>query len=167
MFKQKKKRSKKFKNSDKIIDLEQARAERRERRKQAANKKQNKGRKIASEELSERKVNKRNRKRLIYLCVIFGIMVVIGVSIFHVYSLQREYKNIVAQNKALQEKKRDLSEELGNVNNPEYIEQQARQQLKMVKPGEVLYILPQKNTTGAAIVPRKDVDLMPAGEASD
>ncbi|QAT41779.1 FtsB family cell division protein [Aminipila luticellarii] len=167
MFKQKKKRSREFKNSDKIIDLEQARTERRARRKQAANKRQNKGRKAASEELSERKVNKRNRKRLIYLCVILGIMLVIGVSIFHVFSLQREYKNIAAQNKALKEQRQDLTEELGNVNNPEYIEQQARQQLKMVKPGEVLYVLPQKGVTGAAIVPKRHTDLMPAGEASD
>ncbi len=95
MFKQKKRRSKEFKDSDKIIDLEQARAERRERRKLAADKKLNKSRRNALGELSERKVNKRNRKRLIYFCIILGIIVVIGWSVFHVYSLQKEYKGIV------------------------------------------------------------------------
>jgi len=35
-----------------------------------------------------------------------------------------------------------LIRELENVNNPEYIEQQARSQLRLVMPGEVLYILP-------------------------
>lgn len=167
MFKQKKKRSREFKNSDKIIDLEQARIERREKRKIAAAKKSSKARKIGSGELSERKVNKRNRKRLIYFCVILGIMLVIGVSIFHVYSLQKEYKSIVAQNKALKEKRQNLTEELGHVNNPEYIEQQAREQLRMVKPGEVLFILPQENVTQSAIIPREEVKLLPAGEASD
>jgi len=167
MFKQKKRRSKEFKDSDKIIDLEQARAERRERRKLAADKKLNKSRRNALGELSERKVNKRNRKRLIYFCIILGIIVVIGWSVFHVYSLQKEYKGIVAQNKALKEKKQDPTEELGNVNNPEYVEQQAREQLKMVKPGEVMYILPPKDTTGTAIVPKERTDLLPAGQASD
>lgn len=167
MFKQKKRRSREFKNSDKIIDLKQAREERRERRKQAADKKQNKDRKNVSGELSERKVNKRNRKRLIYFCVVVGIMLVIGVSIFNVYSLHNEYNDMAAQNKALKEQKQDLTQELGNVNNPEYIEQQAREQLKMVKPGEVLYVLPQANATGAAIVPRDNSHLLPAGEASD
>lgn len=167
MFKQKKRRSREFKNSDKVIDLKQAREERRQRRKQAADKKQNKDRKNASGELSERKANKRNRKRLIYFCVVLGIMLVIGASIFNVYSLHKEYKDIAAQNKALREQKQDIAEELGNVNNPEYIEQQAREQLRMVKPGEVLYVLPQTSATGAAIVPRDNSHLLPAGEASD
>lgn len=167
MFKQKKKRSREFKNTDKIIDLEQARVERRERRKQASIKKQNKVKKSVFNELSERKVNQRNRKRLIYFCVILGIMLVIGVSIFRVYSLQKEYEDIAAQNKALKDEKQDLTEELGNVNNPEYIEQQAREQLRMIKPGEVLYILPQTDTTDSAIIPRKNVKLLPAGEFSD
>nr|WP_315021380.1 septum formation initiator family protein [uncultured Aminipila sp.] len=167
MFKQKKRRSREFKNSDKVIDLKQAREERRERRKQAANKKQSKDSKNVSGELSERKANKRNRKRLIYFCIVLCIMLVIGVSIFNVYSLHKEYKDITAQNKHLKEQKQDLTEELGNVNNPEYIEQQAREQLKMVKPGEVLYVLPQTNTTGASIVPKDNSHLLPAGEASD
>lgn len=151
-----------------MIDLEQARAERRERRKQTANKKQNKGDKSLSEELSGRKVNKRNRRRLIYCCVIIGIMVAIGVSIFHVYLLQKEYNETIAQQKTLEAKKQRLTEELGNVSNPEYIEQQARQQLKMIKPGEVLYILPteeQKATAAAAAA--ESIELLPAGEASD
>ena len=38
-----------------------------------------------------------------------------------------------------------LIRELENVNNPEYIEQQARSQLRLVMPGEVLYILPPDN----------------------
>ncbi|QIB68033.1 septum formation initiator family protein [Aminipila butyrica] len=112
-------------------------------------------------------MNKRNRKRLIYVGIVLGILLLIGASIFHVYSLQREYKSIVAQNKALQGKKQDLTEELSNVNNPEYIEQQARQQLRMVKPGEVLYVLPPQGETGSTIVPQTNNDLLPAGEAAD
>ncbi|MFV0516721.1 MAG: FtsB family cell division protein [Aminipila sp.] len=167
MFKQKKKRSKEFKGSDKVIDFEQARVERREKRKEAAIKKHSKGRKVSVSELSERKISKRNRKRLIYSMVIIGIIAVISVSIFHVYLLQKEYEDIVAQNKELQKKRQDLTEELGNVNNPEYIEQQARQHLRMVKPGEILYILPAQQTSGAAVALPANGDLLPAGDNSD
>lgn len=167
MFKQKKRRSRAYKNSDKVINLEQARVLRHEKRKQVVAKKQNKAKKSASVELSERKVNKRNRKRLIYFFIILAIMVVIGMSIFHVYSLRKEYENIIVYNKELKDEKQDIIEELGNVNNPEYIEQQAREQLKMIKPGEILYILPHENAGELHIVSRENVKLLPAGEESD
>ncbi len=35
-----------------------------------------------------------------------------------------------------------LSRELLKVEDPQYIEEQARTQLKMVRPGEILYIFP-------------------------
>ncbi|MBN7774478.1 FtsB family cell division protein [Clostridium aminobutyricum] len=152
MFKQRKKRrSREFKNLNKVIDLEQAREERRNRRKEIVQKRQSKDRPNEKEELSERKIVKRNRKRLIYMGILLGIIAVIGVSAFHVISLQNEYRDIVAQNKELKDKRTELNEELGKVNDLEYIEQQAREQLKMVKPGEVLYILPDENSTGAAV----------------
>lgn len=152
MFKQRKKRrSREFKNLNTVIDLEQAREERRSRRKEIVQKRQTKDRFTEREELSERRIIKRNRKRLVYIGVLLGIIAVIGVSAFHVISLQNEYRDIAAQNKALKEKRVELKEELGKVNDIEYIEQQAREQLKMVKPGEILYILPDEDATKAAI----------------
>lgn len=152
MFKQRKKRrSREFKNLNTVIDLEQAREERRSKRKEIVQKRQTKDRWSEKEELSERRIIKRNRKRLVYIGILLGIIAVIGVSAFHVISLQNEYRDIVAQNKALKEKRVELKEELGKVNDIEYIEQQAREQLKMVKPGEILYILPDENATKAAV----------------
>jgi cell division protein DivIC len=37
--------------------------------------------------------------------------------------------------------KEKLKEQLANVNNPEVIEEEARKQLKLIMPGETLYIL--------------------------
>ena len=68
-----------------------------------------------------------------------------GVSLYNVAKLHNEYKEIMEENKALEKEKVQLTEELNNVNDPEYIEQQARKQLKMVKPGEIMYILPQNS----------------------
>ena len=45
------------------------------------------------------------------------------------------------QNLALRKQKAELQNEFRNVNNRNYIEEQARIQLNMIKPGEVLYIL--------------------------
>ena len=36
----------------------------------------------------------------------------------------------------------ELEEELTRVDETDYIEQQAREQLHMIKPGEILYLLP-------------------------
>ena len=42
-----------------------------------------------------------------------------------------------------------MTAELKNVNELDYIEEQARKQLKMIKPGEVLYVLDgKKNKDG-------------------
>lgn len=166
MLKQKKKRSRQFKNSEKVIDLEEARQQRRQKRKAVAEKKQSLQNPESS--LSERKINKKNRKRLIYFFIVLGIIAVIGVSVFHVYMLQKEFEEIEAVNKELNDKKASLQEELENVNNPEYIEQQARDQLRMVMPGEILYILPPD---GASTVTEQAVtgewELLPAGDAED
>ena len=51
-------------------------------------------------------------------------------------------ENLTAKSrKILKEKKKDLEKELKLVNEPEYIEEQARKQLKLVKPGEIIYII--------------------------
>jgi cell division protein FtsB len=161
MFKRKKKkRSREFKNLNKVIDLEQAREERRNRRKELSDKKQSKDRQSEKEELSDRKINKRNRKRLIYVAIVLGIIGVIGVSVFRVISLQNEYKEIATQNKELRDVRQSLTAELGNVNNIEYIEQQAREQLRMIMPGEVLFILPTEGgeaTSGVGIPSKGEI----------
>ncbi|MGN0710187.1 MAG: septum formation initiator family protein [Anaerovoracaceae bacterium] len=164
MFKRKR-RSREFKNSDKVIDIEQARAERRDRRKKALEKKQ--GKKHTVQEVSERKSSQKNRRRLVYGGVVLCIAAIIGVSIFKVYSLKQEYSDIIKENQALQQEKEDLREELGNVNNPEYVEEQAREQLKMVKLGEVMYILPQSDDEKTVVSTEGSMNLLPAGDEAD
>ena len=165
MFRRKKKRSREFKNSDKVIDIEQARYARRQKRKEALEKKQSK--KPIFEEPSERKSNQKNRKRLAYGSVILIIAIIIGFSVFNVYSLKKEYNDIVAERDALEKKKKDLKEELGNVNNPEYVEEQAREQLKMIRPGEVMYIMPQSDKEQIIVSTEGSMDLLPAGDDAD
>ena len=78
----------------------------------------------------------RNKLRRAALLVLALLMSVKGI-----FTLRAEQKNLKAQNEALLLEKESLKDELENVSDKEYIEEQARIQLKLIKPGEILYIL--------------------------
>lgn len=50
----------------------------------------------------------------------------------------------------LKSEKERLQKELGRVNSPEYIEQIARNTLRMIKQGEILYVIPGTEKNNAA-----------------
>lgn len=132
-------RTKEFRNKNKRIEMKNARQERRQRLIEARRKKLGKE--------SEKKAARRSRRRYV---VLIGVLVVILIGSwygFKIYSLNKLYHETVEERAKLENEKKRLEEELENVNNPEYIEQQAREQLKMVKPGEVMYILPQEESS--------------------
>ncbi len=151
MFTKKRRRSRKLRE-EKVIDFESAREARKQKRAAIFEKKNSKKTK-AKAEISERKQTKRNRKRMVYACVILCIAAIIGISLYNVAKLHKEYTEVLAEKEALEKEKERLTQELNNVNDPEYIDQQARKQLKMIKPGEIMYILPQnvEETTEEAI----------------
>lgn len=62
-------------------------------------------------------------------------------SVKSIFTLRAEQKALTEQNNALLSEKESLEDELKNVSDKEYIEEQARIQLKLIKPGEILYIL--------------------------
>ena len=53
---------------------------------------------------------------------------------------------IQKEQQALKQQKAELQKELENAETPENIEAQARQQLRLIKPGEVLYMFPSEIT---------------------
>ncbi|SHJ98951.1 FtsB family cell division protein [Tepidibacter formicigenes] len=80
------------------------------------------------------------------ICFIF-IVFIIGSTIYNVINqsiLIREYKKEIATLKDEIKKEDDeikkLNEEIKNYKKDEYIEKIARERLKMVKPGELIYI---------------------------
>jgi len=145
MFKRKRRRSREFKKSNKIIDFNEVRAERQKKR-QSATKKEAES--MSDKSIaSRRKEAKKNRRRAVYTVIILTIITVIGLSIYDVISLHMERKQVLAENARLQAKKERLIEEFKNVDNPEYIEQQARMQLQLIMPGEIRFILPKEDQT--------------------
>ena len=59
-----------------------------------------------------------------------------------------EQSELKEQQKALKEKRTKLKNELKNIDDKNYIEEQARKQLNMVKPGEILYMIEKDRSKG-------------------
>ncbi|HIU25367.1 MAG TPA: septum formation initiator family protein [Candidatus Copromorpha excrementigallinarum] len=80
-----------------------------------------------------------------------GIIVVliagtVGFSIFNVISLKKEQHDTLAQQEELKAEKQELEEQLEEINAPENIEEEARNQLRLIMPGETLYMFPEEIT---------------------
>lgn len=73
--------------------------------------------------------------------IVIFLVAVLGVSIKNIFMLQAEKKALTEEKESLTLEKESLQDELENVSDTEYIEEQARIQLKLIKPGETLYIL--------------------------
>ena len=105
------------------------------------------------------KVKKLNQGRLIFMVIIAVLIIAIIVIIKNIVTLKIEEGRLTSQEKELQGKKEELTAELQGVDELDYIEEQARKLLKMIKPGEVLYILngedprPEGSSTPTSIDP--------------
>ena len=125
----KKSRLHEFEKNNRVINIPQAQDERRERLEAAKQKKEG----------TRRKKIKINYMRLA-LCI---LIVVIGasfvVSAVKILQLQGEYNDAKARNEDLTHTKETLEMEFENVKLPEYIENQARRELKLIKPQELLF----------------------------
>lgn len=88
---------------------------------------------------------KRTRKlRSLYLIVFLAGLAVVLYYAYSVFQVESEQQRAEEEKAALQAEKARLEEELKHVTDPSYIEQQARTELRMIRPGEILYILPEK-----------------------
>ena len=152
MFKRKKRRSSQFKKSDQVISLEEARQKRRSKREEVAATRKTKNIK-EKKQITERRAVRKVKLRLFFSVAFLVITLVVAFYAFNIINLKIIEAKTLEEQKSLLEEKERLEAELSQVNSPEYIEQQARTELKMIKPGEILYILPTEDqkTTDKAI----------------
>lgn len=78
------------------------------------------------------------------MLVILVMLIIIGVLAHNVIALKMEESQLKAEITRLEKKKKALEEEKRAVTDQDYIEEQARKQLRMIKPGEILYVLPDE-----------------------
>lgn len=154
MAKKSKGRTKKFYEKNNLIDLEKVREEKRK----SEGENQGSEEKLSYEEETEilevdpktsqvrPKVNRRRarkwRRFFIYLFVFVVLATMVSFSVHDIVKLKMEERELKKEQIRLLKQKKDLKEELKKINEPDYIEQQARKQLRMILPGEILYILP-------------------------
>lgn len=96
--------------------------------------KKNKKRRLSAM-LSEPK----NRRNLIISAV---VLLLLAASVRNIIKLELENRRLTLKNRELKETKKELQIELKNVNSKEYIEEQARKQLRLVNPDEILFVFP-------------------------
>ncbi len=112
---------------------------RREKRREELEKKRENQKKAA--EAAARR-SKALKKYVFISFVIFAVVLAIfGKLVLQIRELNETKKEAQQKLDALQQKIEELEATLENVSSPEYIESQARSQLHMIYPNEVLYIV--------------------------
>ena len=81
----------------------------------------------------------KNRRNLIISAV---VLLLLAASVRNIIKLELENRRLTLKNRELKETKKELQIELKNVNSKEYIEEQARKQLRLVNPDEILFVSP-------------------------
>ena len=96
--------------------------------------KRNKGR-------ARRKVN---YTKIVVCAVVIILIAYFGMSAIKIVNLNKEKEEVSAYNQELLQNKEDLQLKLDNISSADYIESQARRDLKLVKPNELLFIFSGK-----------------------
>ena len=139
MFKSKKiRRSREFNKNNQLIDFEKAREARKEKREGLAQTEE-------KEKPSQREVRKKNRKRNFYAAALIAIVVIICISAYQVISVRYDLAVAQANREALEAEHARLEHRLENIDTPEFIEYRARTLLRMIRPGEIYYVIPINN----------------------
>ena len=141
-----KRRSRQFKKSSRVINMEEARQQRLQKR-QTAREEAERERTASDERRIRRK--RALRKKQSFRRILVGLIIVVMLgflcaSITGIVMLKKEQHEVLKKQEQLKEEKAKLKEDLKNINDKESIEEQAREKLKLVKPGETIYI-PDEN----------------------
>ena len=82
-----------------------------------------------------------NRRNVIIVAV---VLLLRAASVRNIVKLELENRRLKNKQKELIEQRKELKIELKNVNSKEYIEEQARKQLRPVDPDEILFVFPSE-----------------------
>lgn len=144
----KRRRSKEFKNNSQVIDMEEARKQRLAKRRSEREKEEAKAKHAAQQKTRGKMAirRNRNRRRLMIGLIVVLIGGLILLSLLNIISLKKEQHDVKAQREAYEEEKERLAKELEKTNDLTNIEEQARDQLRLIKKGETIYIFPDEIT---------------------
>lgn len=98
----------------------------------------------AVSDVKTKKKTRINWVKLVGLTVAIVFIVMVGMSVQNIFGLQEEEKELMAENAELLQLKEELLLQLKNVNSDEFIEEQARKELKLVKGNELIFYFPEE-----------------------
>ena len=143
-----KRRSREFKNNSRVINIEDARKQRLEKR-QAERKKEEERIKQAAGRKKKGQMairRSRNRRRLGVVIVVVAVIAAMAFGVLSVITLKKEQRDMRQQAEELEAEKAQLEKDLSQINDPANLEEQARDQLRLIKEGEFLYVFPDEIT---------------------
>lgn len=147
----KKRRSSQFKESSQVIDIEEARRKRQEKRKKQQDREKQAEAATQKRRAARSRVKAgRRKKSIVYAVIIIAIIAAIGMSALNIITLKADYKEAKAENDRLTEQKKELEQQIKDSGKNEYVEKEARDKLRMVIPGETVYIVPYAEETTKA-----------------
>ena len=143
------KRLREFEKNNRTYNFAESR-ERREQKYASISQKKN-ATALDQEELETRKAERRkkklkivNTKRFVASVIILILIASVGMSAINIIKLTLQRNELQAKNAELVRLKEDLTAEMDFINSAEYIEQQARKELRMIKENELLFIVEDK-----------------------
>ncbi len=90
---------------------------------------------------------KRRRKKVLTLFAVIVAFVFLGTMCGKdIVRLKAENRALKKQQIALEQQRDELQEELKNANNQEYIREQAKKQLRLLNPGEILFTFDEEES---------------------
>lgn len=144
----KKRRSSQFKDTSQVIDIEEARRKRQEKRnkqhKRAGSQQEAKSRTVRAGIKAGRR-----RRKILYAVIILAIIAAVGMSLFNIISLKSDQKQAEEEQQRLLNEKKELEQQLEESSDPAYVEDVARELLRMINPGETIYVMPYGSDTSS------------------
>ena len=125
----------------KIVNIKAAKKNKRkhEKSKKISKPKVKKKAKKTKVPLTPEERQKELKRRLIILVIVILLIIAGGYSIYKIGVLQMDKHKLDDENMDLRREKALLEEELKNVQDLEYVEEEAREKLNLIMPGEVIY----------------------------
>ena len=91
-------------------------------------------------------IRKRRKRVLTLLVIIITFTLLATMCGKDIVRLKAENRALRKQQIALEKQRDELQEELKNTNNQEYIREQAKKQLRLLNPGEILFTFDEEET---------------------
>ena len=96
-----------------------------------------------------RKKKTSNIKKMMTCAITVMLIAFVVVSAVKLINLTRERDALLEKNQELKRLKEDLSQEMENINSAEFMEKQARKELKLIKKNEILFIVSDYENVGS------------------